>query len=249
MSKRGRVVVALDHAPLGLLPGLERVSHTIGTLVSVQPDAMILNFGLLKRFGASLAAAGVAPILRVDGNRTYLAGDWTASDEWEMFYSAESAANVGASGVIVNLLLGFPAELASLKVLASAASAAQQTGLELYVSSIAADPGTGSADELRDRQAFAARMAFEMGADVVNVYGAGDPTVIEHVAPWCDADLLAQGAPSGPSAGAAANWAEKSVAAGAAGVCVGQSVWGDKDPRGQLAAICDAVRATARSTV
>jgi DhnA family fructose-bisphosphate aldolase class Ia len=249
MSKRGQVVVAVDHAPLGLLPGLERVSRTLDALTSIQPDAMILNFGLLKRFGPNLSGAGVAPILRLDGNRTHLAGDWTASDEWEMFYSAETAARLNATGVIVNLLLGFPAELASLRVLAAAAAAAQQVGLRLYVSSIVQDADAGSAHERRDRQAFAARMAFEMGADVVNIYGASDPTVIEHVTPWCEADLLAQGAPPGASADVAANWAEKSIAAGAAGVCVGQSVWGAKDPRAQLSAIRDSVRAMARSTV
>jgi fructose-bisphosphate aldolase / 2-amino-3,7-dideoxy-D-threo-hept-6-ulosonate synthase len=237
MDKQGRVLVAFDHAPLGLLDGLQRMPEVIPALVPAKPAGIILNFGPMKRFGELLIAAGIAPIMRLDGNRTFLAGDWTASPEWDLFYSAETAAAMGAQGVIVNLLVGGPAELASLTSATRAAAAAHRLGIPLYVSSIVIDPATGRQTENPDHKAFGARMAFELGADVVNVYGAEDPAVIEHVKPWCAADVVAQGAPATAHLDAIANWAEKCVASGADGVCVGRAIWGAPRPAAVLHAI------------
>jgi DhnA family fructose-bisphosphate aldolase class Ia len=84
-----------------------------------------------------------------------------------------------------------------------------------------------------------------LGADVVNVYGAADPSVIEQVKTWCPAEVIAQGAPSGQRTEVLANWAEKCLAAGADGVCVGRAVWGAPHPREAFQAINEAVRGSA----
>src|SRR5688500_14570762 len=96
MGKQGRVVVAFDHAPLGLLDGLDRMSEIIRAVLPGKPAGIILNFGPMKRFGELLTAADVPAILRLDGNRTFLAGDWLGSPEWELFYTVEAAAEAGA---------------------------------------------------------------------------------------------------------------------------------------------------------
>src|SRR5258706_340749 len=109
MDGRGALVVAFDHAPLGLQRGLEDISRKVRDLLPQQPDGVILNCGVLKHLGSDFRAFGqTAAIARLDGNRTHLGGDWTASPDWELFFSAATAKRFGASAAIVNLLLGGP---------------------------------------------------------------------------------------------------------------------------------------------
>ncbi|WP_033344973.1 beta/alpha barrel domain-containing protein [Catenuloplanes japonicus] len=224
-------MVAFDHAPLGLFAGLRNLPGIVSALADVKPDAVILNFGPMKRLGAELARSGIDTVLRLDGNRSYLAGDWTSSDEWELFYSVETAVKVGAAGVIANLLLGGPGEMASIRAVSTAAAAAHAARLRFYVSSIVLNQPGG------DGKAFGARMAFELGADVVNMYGA-DPRVVEEAVSWCDGGaLLAQGAPKSGQPEAVIGWAKECMVAGATGVCVGEAVWGADDPAAVLAGI------------
>jgi fructose-bisphosphate aldolase / 2-amino-3,7-dideoxy-D-threo-hept-6-ulosonate synthase len=230
MYGNGAVIVAFDHAPLGLLDGLGNICRQVEGILPSHPSGVVLNLGVLKRLAGKISEADVAAIMRLDGNQTYLAGDWTASADWELFYSAETAVRAGAAGAIVNLVLGGPAELSSLKVVARAAAACGELGIPLYVSAIVISNKNDLHKEEAHEQAFAARMAFELGADYVNLYGVSDPSSIEYASAWCDVPIIAQGAPRGGSPSEVANWAEKCGAAGAYGVCVGQAVWGSADP-------------------
>jgi DhnA family fructose-bisphosphate aldolase class Ia len=243
VTKRSSILVAFDHAPLGLVPGLERISDKVRALLPLGLDGVILNFGVLKHLSQDILNGPTPAIARLDGNQTYLQGDWLQASDWELFYSADAAARLGASGAIVNLLIGGPAELASMRVVAQAATACADLGIPLYVSAIAVDEPNTTEASPDIRRAFAARMAFELGADIVNLYGAGDPTLVEHVRTWCDAPLIAQGAPAGGSLSDVSNWAEKCRSAWADGICVGRAVWQSSDPSALVAQLLNVMRA------
>ena len=228
MADKPGVIVAFDHGPLGLLPGLDRMDALISAFEDLPLDGLILNYGVLKRFGRAQPSMPVTPIARLDGNRTVLGGDWSKSAEWELFYSVEACQRVGARAAIVNLLLGGPAEMASLRVVAQAAAACQRAKLPLYVSAMCV--GDEGADwPPGHRQAFSALMAYELGADVVIVYEA-TAGVLAEVRRWCPLPLYAQGAPSAGHGRDLEAWAAQCVAAGAKGVIVGRSVWQSTDP-------------------
>jgi fructose-bisphosphate aldolase, class I len=226
-SKSG-VIVAFDHAPLGLLPGLDAMDSLLAQFVRYQIEGYIVNYGVLKHLTREISDLSITPIARLDGNHTYLGGDWTKSPEWEMFYSVEACQKVGARAAIVNLLLGSPAELASLRVVAKAAAACREGALPLFVSAMCfCKPAQHSAEN--SCHAFAARMAYELGADVVNVYGTSDANTIKEVRHWCPLPLYVQGAPVA-SDGDLTYWARECVGSGAKGVIVGRAAWQSPDP-------------------
>lgn len=227
------VIVAFDHAPLGLLPGLDRMDTLLREFAAQPLAGIIVNYGVLKRLSRENPQPSVNPIVRLDGNRTVLGGDWTRSAEWELFYRADACQQLGARAAVVNLLLGGPAELLSLKVVAQAVLACQNAGLPLLVSAMCL--ATTDTEEIGySHQAFSARIAYEMGADMVNVYSAVDGAVIREVRQWCPLPLYAQGAPASEGAATLSRWARECVLAGAQGVVVGKSIWQHPDPTERL---------------
>jgi DhnA family fructose-bisphosphate aldolase class Ia len=233
VSASGLLVAAFDHAPLGLLPGLERTEDTVRALHKLGVRHFVLNYGPLRALAPGLKNldpdSETTLILRLDGNQTYLFGDWTESEDWVLFHSAETAVRIGASAGIVNLLLGGPSELASLTVVARAVEACGRAGIPLYVSAMATpDPTSGQVSE--ESKIFAARMAYELGADLVNLYGMQDPKLISEVARWCPIPLIAQGAPLSEDPTVLTSWAGACRHHHAAGICVGQALWQAPNP-------------------
>lgn len=226
--------LAFDHIFLGLLPGIEDIERKIIATLSAKPDGMILNYGVLRQLGPTIASAGVAPILRLDGNRSYLAGEWTRLPEWEMFYTAECAAKAGAQAAIVNLLIGGPSELASIKVVARAAAGCEEADIPLVVSAIALPSRPlwrrHRADERQSRAIFAARLAYELGASIVNVYSVADPSIVQEILPLISVPAVVSGGPGPGRLAELTRWAIGALSKGAAGICVGRAVWQDPEP-------------------
>jgi DhnA family fructose-bisphosphate aldolase class Ia len=248
VAEDGVLLIAFDHAPLGLIAGLDRTNEIISGLLDDRVDGFVVSYGMAKFLAGPSArnpgAARAPLIVRLDGNQTYLQGDWTRSADWELFCSAETAMRVGAVGAIVNLLLGCPAELASIKVVSRAVAACAEVGLPLYVSAIACaedTPGNGGADT-DDRKVFAARMAFELGADTVSLYGSHDPHILKDASHWCHVPLIAQGVRPGSRVEDMAAWAGECRSSGAAGVCIGQAIWQSADPVGVARQVLLALR-------
>ena len=224
-----RLIVAFDHAPLGLLRGLERTNVLVADLAKHPLEGIILNYGVLKRLHLERIELPVRAIVRLDGNRTVMGGEWTESPEWELMYSVDACKRIGARAAVVNLLLGGPAEMASLKVVAQAAAACQDAGVPLLVSAIPLR-GVNARGAVSCPHAFSARMAYELGADAVSVYGARHGSVLREVSRWCPLPFYAQGAPPTATIAELGTWAKECVDAGARGVVAGQCVWQNPDP-------------------
>jgi DhnA family fructose-bisphosphate aldolase class Ia len=230
------VILALDHAPLGLLDGLDRAEEILFETNNMPLNGAIINYGVLKRLRDADARSDLPLICRLDGNRTFLSGDWTKSAEWELLYSADACKRTGASGAVVNLLLGGPAEMASIEVVARAAVTCRDVSLPLLVSAMYVGE-----ERIGDEHAFAARMAYELGADAVCAYDVRDPKSLSSVMRWCPVPVYAQGAPDEGGHAGLARWAAGCVAAGARGVVVGRPVWQNPDPIGSLRALLSAI--------
>lgn len=242
MGPSAPVIVAFDHAALGLLPGLDRVEDLAAQLEKYPIEGYIVNYGLLKNLARQGDSRQVSPIARLDGNQTFLAGDWTNQAEWELLYSVDDCKELGARGAIVNLLLGGPAELPSIKVVAKAAAACRRADLPLLVSAMCFCKQNQAGSTRHNCQAFSARMAYELGADRVNVYNVSDERLLKEVTRWCPLPLYAQGAmPYGPSMDLS-QWAKSCLRAGASGIIVGRAVWQNPDPHEMIMNLIEATR-------
>ena len=231
---RRAVVIALDHAQFkGPMDGLRSMSDAVDSAVRGGADGVILNPGALRNCIGSYAGR-CALVLRITGASTDLNPIF---DYHRAIASVEQAAALGADAVIAMGFLGGPGEAASLALLAEIAADCDRWGMPLVAEMLVADPAKSN-----DIPSIArgARVAYELGADVIKVYGAGEPAFAE-VPKSCPLPILLAG---GAKSEDPAAMARAAVRQGAAGVAFGRTVFGAKDPAAVVQALVAAVHGT-----
>lgn len=214
------VVVALDHGQhKGNLPGLSPFRETIRQVVEAGADGLILNPGAM-RMGVEVCDRNVSLILRVTGAST---DRDPCFDYHRLILPVEDAVAAGADAVIAMAFVGGKGEAPSLAQLARVASACRRWGMPLIAEMLMSVP-----ERFHDLEWIepATRVAYELGADVVKVYGASEEG-FDKLVRECPVPVLAAGGPGGDDPIALAR---KVIASGAAGVAFGRSVFGSHDP-------------------
>jgi DhnA family fructose-bisphosphate aldolase class Ia len=214
------VVVALDHGQFkGSMPGLESMPEIVRRVADGGADGIILNPGAVESVAAILAGR-CALIVRVTGASSDAN---PAFDYHRRILSVRDAVALGADAVIAMGFLGGPGEAASLALLAEIAASCRHFGMPLVAEMLVADP-----KKFNDVPSIAvgARVAYELGADVVKAYGAGEPQFAEIPKSSPLPVLVAGGAASTDPA----EMARRAVTQGAAGVAFGRTVFGTPDP-------------------
>jgi len=225
------VVIALDHGQFkGAMPGLESVPEIVRRVVDAGADGIILNPGALE--GAVSAYAGrCALIVRVTGAST----DANPSfDYHRQILSVEQAVSLGADAVIAMGFLGSSSEAPSLELLAEIAGSCRRWGMPLVAEMLIADPKKSNDVP---SIALGARAAYELGADVVKAYGAGEPAFAQIPKSSPLPVLVAGGAKSEDPA----EMARRAIEQGAAGVAFGRTVFGAPDPAAVVRSLVKAV--------
>lgn len=214
------VVIALDHGQFkGAMPGLESMPDIVGRVVDGGADGVILNSGSLE--AAAPAYAGrCGLIVRVTGASTDAN---PAFDYHRAILSVEQAMVLGADAVIAMGFIGGPGEAASLALLAEIAESCRAWGVPLIAEMLVAD-----SSKFNDVPSIAlgARVAYELGADVVKAYGAGESSFAEIPRSTPVPVLVAGGAKSADPA----EMARQAIERGAAGVAFGRTVFGAANP-------------------
>ncbi len=215
------MVVALDHAQFkGPIQGLVSMPAIVGEVVDGGADGIILNPGA-ARDCAAVYAGRCALIVRVTGASTEKN---TIFDYHRKICSVRQAAYLGADAVIAMGFVGGPGEAASLTLLAQLAEDCSQHAIPLIAEMLPAAPERfGDAEWI----AVAARVAYELGADVVKAYTTGtgaDATIIG----GCGVPFLAAG---GAKASDPVNIAADAIQHGAAGIAFGRNVFEAASPR------------------
>lgn len=227
-------LVAIDHAAyMGAGPPLDAMeSIAIG-----QPDAILATWNLARSHASTFADSGL--VLRVDGGVSEL-GEFAAGDVSAILHRAEEAVSIGADAVVLLVFPGTPDEERSLLRLARLASECEQLGLPVMAEVI---PG-GWAKTIEwsiDNVARGARIAVELGADIVKTVCPGPTEEFAAVVDACPAPVVALGGPKMESEDDVVALAEGVVAAGAAGIAFGRNVWGSKDPAALVRRLREAV--------
>lgn len=215
------VVVALDHAQFqGALPGLQSMRSIVNEVVVGGADGVILNPGA-ARDCAEIYAGRSALIVRVTGASTSYNPSF---DYHRQICSIEQAISLGADAVIAMGFVGNDGEAASLTLLAEIAETCHLFGLPLIAEMLPA-----ASDKFQDGDAIglAARIGYELGADIIKAYTTGTDAD-ERIISDCALPFLAAG---GPKSSNPSEIAAKAMAYGAAGVAFGRNVFGAGDPR------------------
>jgi len=232
------VIVALDHALAGgQLPSLDRPRPLLEQLAAARPDGLILTAGL-----AALRSPHAAPwLLTADYYATSLEPGGAGDLEVHLpLWSPEHARRLGAAGLKCLLVFGRvdPAvQRRNLRFVAQLLEQARAVGLPVMVEAVLWGADLAPARE-HDGElvAHAARVAFELGADLIKVALPDDLRPLARLATAIPVPLVLMG---GPAKDPAALFPRLRDAfdAGVRGVALGRNVWAAPEPGRMVAAL------------
>ena len=228
------LLVAVDHAAyLGAGPPL----GVIGEIVKGQPDGVLATWHVARANAAVLADIGL--VLRADGGLSEL-GEFASTDTSSLLSTIEDALRIGADAMVVLAFPGVADEEVSLRRLALLCAQCEQVGMPVIAEAL---PG-GFAQAVEwtfENVGRAARIAAELGADIVKTVCPGPVAEFASVVAACPVPIVALGGPKLDDEDDVVTFAKGVVDAGAAGVAIGRNIWGSPDPAKLVARLRDAV--------
>jgi len=240
LQSDGRTVI-LGADPAGYPGQGPPHGRAVERLMAGHPDAVLATWQLARSVPDLLAPAGL--ILRVDGGFSEL-GELPPGDVSAILHRAESALRLGADAVAVMAFPGAPDEHRSLVRLAELCTECEGLGMPVMAEVV---PGgwARAVEWTTVTVARGARIAAELGADIVKTVCPGDPTGFAEVVEACPVPVVALGGPKSGSENEVVDLAAGVVAAGAAGIAFGRNLWGSPDPAALLGRLRAAVHGAA----
>jgi DhnA family fructose-bisphosphate aldolase class Ia len=230
------VVVALDHGGIaGPVEGIENPAQVIRACVAGGVDGILTTKGFADASrGEWSRSTGL--ILRVTGGFTVLGGGF----EEEMIVEPETALAYGASCAAVTVKFGHEHEGVFIRQASLAVDAFHRLGVPVMIEAMAKGTIDKNKFPANDPEGIrmAARMAAEIGADLVKTYYTGSPESFARVTSACPVPVVILGGAKTDSPAGVFQDIADSLAAGGAGIAMGRNIWGFPD----LPAMLDAVK-------
>lgn len=225
----GRLLaVPMDHGlTLGPVSGLEQIHRTVEAVAAGGADAVIVHKGLAHVICDYMVPYGCELIVHLSAS-TSLAPD---PDRKELVASVEQAVKLGASAVSAHVNLGARLEGGMLKDLGILAEKCDRWGMPLLAMMYVRD-GTRESAYDSEKIRLAARVAAELGADIIKVNYTGTPECFASVVNGAAGrPVIIAGGPKMESEEELLSMIRDAVRAGAAGVAIGRNVFQSSDPR------------------
>jgi class I fructose-bisphosphate aldolase len=243
-EKSGRsVVVALDHGiALGAIAGLENLGERIEQVMSGKPEGVLLNPGAIRRYGHLLTGREApAAILAVDFPMFHSYPGGETIDGQVPTISAEEAARLGADMVKICMIFGqekTSRQIMNFEFVAKTIEKCHRVGLPVMVEPTTWGLGL-EGKETKDAHLLAgmARMAFEIGADVVKSDFPNDPYEMKKIAEACPVPIVLLGGSKSLDIETMLRDVLVCMQRGAAGVTFGRNVWQHPEPGKMIRAI------------
>jgi DhnA family fructose-bisphosphate aldolase class Ia len=225
------VILPCDHGMvLGPLPGITDPVATVQAAVDGGADALILHQGLARMTAAVYGGRAALIYKLTDG--------CCEGTLQEVLGSVEQAVSYGADAFSVEFYIGAPNELALMRDIGRAQRAAERLGLPMVAHAYvhpAREQAAGASAWIH-----AARVAAELGADVVKTSYPGDDDTFRQVLAAAWVPVVVAGGERADTLGLL-RLIDRCVDLGAAGVAIGRNAWGTTDPAATIAAIAAVV--------
>jgi fructose-bisphosphate aldolase, class I len=243
-------VVAFDHgARRGAVKGSEDPGAALSRIVACQPDGLFITKGLLHSLGDLLAVPG-APLAIVRGD-TWVIDEYAGlpldgvvgygAEESRIVMTPEHAVRLGADAIAVNFILGASGRFSieNKANIARLADEAHKTGIFLVAEVV--DWGPLAKEETRSEMLrVGARVAAEIGADVVKVPYLGSVEAMSRLVSECPVPVLALGGAPIDEEVLLEN-TRGALDAGARGIVYGRNIWQAADPIERVARLLEVV--------
>ncbi|MGQ4916024.1 MAG: class I fructose-bisphosphate aldolase [Candidatus Asgardarchaeia archaeon] len=230
------VIIAMDHGLSdGVLEGIEQPSETIKRVIAGGADAMILNPGIIKQ-NSEIISRNLGAIMRADFIFTALSPSKKEGND--VIATVERALRIGADAIIVNGFIGSENERKSISYLSLLVDEC-----DLWDMPIVAEMKPEGVDKPWDAKyvKVAARVASELGVDLIKTYYTGDPKSFKEVIDSTPTPIVILGGPRLDSLLKVFQMVSDAVSAGAAGIAFGRNIWHKRDPKPMVQAMVDII--------
>lgn len=232
------IIVPMDHGvTVGPIPGLADARTAVAEVAEGGADAVLMHKGLV-RCGHRNSGRDLGLIVHLSAGSSLSPN----ANSKVLAASVEDALKLGADGVSVHVNMGDVAEGSMLADLGRVASAAQDWGMPLLAMVYARGPLIKNGFD-PDVVAHCARVAVELGADIVKVPYCGDIDSFIHVVESCCIPVVIAGGEKMNSTRDFLQLVHDSIRAGASGLSVGRNIFQHDRPRMLVAALSGIVHA------
>ena len=232
-------LIPMDHGvSVGPIAGLENPTALIRECDAGGATGYILHKGLAKNYVAAQASGGL--LVHVSSS-TDKAPD---GNDKRIVASVEEVLRLGADAVSVHVNLGSKTEARQLQDLGRIVTDAGRYGLPVLCMMYPRGPSIKD-PYAPDVVAHAARLAEELGADLVKTVYTGDPKTFRRVTSSVSIPVLVAGGAKMETEQACLELVHGAMQGGAAGVSIGRNVFQAKRPRAMTEALARIVFAGA----
>lgn len=225
------VMIAMDHGVvIGPVDGIIDPVKTVKLLSPVRPDTFFMPIGLVKKVYPIFIENRVPFIVALD-TCTHMGPE---PDYFMLSDSVEHALCFGASAVSMHVLVGPEKTSDMLKGLAKVSEACDRFGMPLLA--IMYPDGFPSNFDVKLVK-WAARIAAELGADIVKTYYTGSKETFQEVVDSCPIPVMLSGGDLAKTPREFLQVLKITIDAGGHGCAVGRNVWQSQNPKATLQAV------------
>lgn len=218
------LMVPMDHGPwLGPVKGIECPKSIVREVLAGGANALLITPGV-ARFVAPITEPSVGIALRV----SITLGLAPEAKQETPVATVDTALRLDADAVAVSIFFGRGHEVQTMRFLGELTEQCCRYGMPVLAEMM---PTLDDA-YIPEAIAHAARIGFEMGADMIKTNYCGDIAAFRQVVTSSPVPILVAGGPAKESSEAGTlQMVQEVVEAGAAGVAIGRRVWQAEDPQ------------------
>jgi class I fructose-bisphosphate aldolase len=218
------MVLPVDHGlMLGRVPGLEEPQALTEAAAEAGCDGLLMSAGLARATAAAFARRDApARLLTLD---TLLTSGAEGPGAGTLVTSVEQAARLGADAVKLLMAWDVPSaeQAATARRIADVVAAATRWEIPVMAEPIAMRMPRG--EQSVELELDAARIAMELGADIIKIAYPGSPGVMRSLTAELGLPVVILGGPGVSTAADLIGLVAEAIASGAAGIVIGRQVW------------------------
>lgn len=230
------LIVPMDHGiTIGPVVGLTEINETVKVVFDGGADAVVVHKGLVRYLKDTLGSNKGELIIHLSAS-TSLVPEAQANRK-EVVSSVEHSIRLGATAISTHVNLGSPYEADQLRDVGLIAEECDKWGLPMLAMMYVRDGSKNHEfDSVRIRHA--ARVAEELGADIVKVNYSGSAESFKDVITGVKIPVLIAGGERLSSSGDLLSMVDDAISAGANGILIGRNIFQDENP----AKLCAGIR-------
>jgi len=241
------VLVTMDHGIcVNPMKEINNPPEVVGKIVEGGADAILLTPGIARVAYKNFLGTNTSLMVRIDGTATSIGPDLTND---ELIYSVDGALRMGADAVATFGVIGVPREAQLSRKNGAVAEECDIWGMPLMIEMIPEEILRHQFASKAERRwpsdpeivKYSARVAAELGADIVKGYYTGDKDSFREVIAYCPVPYVVLSGPASGDSETLLRFVRDAMDCGAKGVSMGRNVWTYKDPAAITRAICQIV--------